>query len=214
MRSGASFVLAVLAFGCQPRTGAELPERLDALAVTSVCLNDNDQSATVAWPAIRWPGALFSASQLDGAYVATVKIGHTEIACDHCPGPPVAAVIAHSVPSRAPACDRSSPPGCSCLVGVGPVDHPLTHLRITDLGPSPKQRQVSDWQPRFALDLDGQGGPELEQVQRCARVDSSGCNDHVCTQICTGVRSVAQPRDVRFVECQSFIPDSEDCPPG
>jgi hypothetical protein len=200
-----------LACGASPDGPAESSAPSDALNVFSVCPPE-PEFGNVSWPAARWPGALVSVADETG-YLATFRIGSARGECDHCLGPYAEAELVHGqlwpdVPGV--------PPGRICHSGVGPVAAPLEKLRLKELSVVPavwEQQAPSPWQPSLEIDLDGDGQADLEYVQRCDRVQSTGCNEHVCDRTCRGVRRVGDPESsVSFVECQGYIPDLRDCP--
>jgi hypothetical protein len=177
---------------------------VDELRLFDVCVEASGRGSA-NWPAARLPRALLSTADERG-YVATVEVGTATSDCDHCTGPSVAVRTVHGSP---PPEIPGVPPGVACVVGVGPVSEPLTHLAVLRRR-SHGVETSSKWRVFLDVDLDGDGSVELEGVERCESVVRSGCDERVCNRWCRGVRAVGK-RLVRSTECQTFVPDVTDC---
>jgi hypothetical protein len=117
--------------------------------------------------------------------------------CDDCAHPRFRAVLVR--PSRA-----------TPLLAVGPVEGPLPRATARRTGARAPIPADELWRREAAVDLDGDGAPDLEQVIRCGRRVPSGCDGGVCGQHCVGTRTVGAT-EPRAVGCHGFIPDAEDC---
>jgi hypothetical protein len=92
---------------------------------------------------------------------------------------------------------------------IGPVSGPLEKLEMKELE---GEFSSATWQVVLVVDLDGDGRRDYEQVLRCNTYQRSGCNERVCSEICTGTRRVREIEPAReTIECTSFIPDIHDC---
>jgi hypothetical protein len=202
-------VLACLAAcGSQPASGG-LGNRTAAsdvdvrtLSIASVCI-DPTGSARAAWPAGRRGGAFVLADANN--YVATATIGPHEFECDHCSGPDHDAVLVERGVARS-----------GCFTAFGPVAAPFPHARIARIaGVAPASAHaVTEWADVERIDVDGDGAFDLALVEQCAEVVPSGCSDHVCHRICTGVRAAgSEVPAAGSVECRRFVPDVADCVP-
>jgi hypothetical protein len=96
------------------------------------------------------------------------------------------------------------------LVAVGPVSGPLERATVHEF----RAVDLPSWQPTLAVDVDGDGGSDLELVGRCGHYVTSGCNDRVCNEVCVGTRRASEKDPERAtIECESFLPDIERCDP-
>lgn len=185
--------------------GDTLPE---ISAVLDVCTGSGIDAqkkitrwASAQWPAPKYAGKTFELVSRLGP-VATVRITSHEIDCDDCPG---AGAAADNIEVMAEPLD-------ACYLAIGPLAHPLPRANRDDVpGGSPvSAHAVTDWTPTEQFDLDGDGRPDVTRVMRCAHVVATGCSDHVCDEVCEGVR---QHGGVRGDHCEHFIPDVDDCVP-
>ncbi len=100
---------------------------------------------------------------------------------------------------------------------LGPVSGALEKLKMQQVERDrEREREVypATWRATLIVDLDGDGQHDLEQVLRCKAYQPSGCNDRVCSEVCTGTRKVGESEPAReTIDCTSFIPDVDDCVP-
>jgi hypothetical protein len=100
-------------------------------------------------------------------------------------------------------------------VAVGPVGAPLPHARFRVLGDVASDDVSDAWRSTLQVDLDGDGNPDLESVERCAHAIATDCAGHrSCNERCIATRSTrGPPGAVTHVHCQRWVPDSSDCAP-
>lgn len=92
---------------------------------------------------------------------------------------------------------------------VGPVGGPLEKLKMREVEGTVFP---ATWQAALVVDVDGDGRSDLEHVSRCNAYQRSGCNERVCSEICTGTRRVDEGEPApETIDCTSFIPDTVDC---
>jgi len=92
---------------------------------------------------------------------------------------------------------------------LGPVSGALEKLKVQEVE---GEVYPATWRAALVVDLDGDGRRDLERVLRCNAYQPSGCNDRVCSEICTGTRRVGESEPApQTMNCSSFIPDADDC---
>jgi hypothetical protein len=102
------------------------------------------------------------------------------------------------------------------VVAVGPVGAPLPHASFRVLGDVASNDLSDAWRTTVQVDLDGDGNPDVESVERCAHAIATDCaGNRSCAERCIATRSTrGPPGAVMHVHCQRWVPDSSDCVPG
>jgi hypothetical protein len=195
-------MLGALSSACHS-TGADAQSAtpLDALHVLPV---EPDTQQRPGMVLLQWRGPLEAFGESfavvdESGYRGLVRTERqSTVDCDHCPGPLLDARLM-----------SGAGPSAYGAVAVGPVKGPLPHARVKRSARS--KEPGPEWATSLSVDLDGDGRWDYDEMQRCGHYARSGCAGKACDMICSVVTRVGESPDPRGMDCQSFLPDVEDC---